>query len=339
MYAARGYIQKTADRPLGKDFDKYFTQVLLPDYIEERGVSWNVVFDARGHFTEPHTGKQVPLGTLQVRNYLHEVNGHEVGELQFDVVGEKHYPTMGPDHRFGAILFIEKEGFMPLFAEVKLAERYDIALMSTKGMSSTSARELVDDLCTDHDIPLLVLHDFDKEGFSIAGTLRRDTRRYMYQGTMEVIDLGLRLGDVVGLESERVFSRDSREARSANLRENGATDEEVEFLLDRRVELNALPSDELITFIERRLTEHGIQKIIPDAETLASAYRRMRKQAAVQAAIDEAIAEIEQNDEGEDKAPVPTDLSSHIEEAQKREPTLQWDVALRSIARQAEAPT
>jgi hypothetical protein len=100
MYAARGYIQKTADRSLGKDFDKYFTQVLLPDYIEEHGVAWNVVFDARGHFTEPHTGRQVPLGTLQVRNYLNQVNAHEVGELQFDVVGEKHYPTLGPEHRF-----------------------------------------------------------------------------------------------------------------------------------------------------------------------------------------------------------------------------------------------
>jgi hypothetical protein len=54
---------------------------------------------------------------------------------------------------------------MPLFDKVQLAERY--AIMSTKGMSVT----LVDTL----DVPLLVLHDFDKSGFSIAATLRRDT--------------------------------------------------------------------------------------------------------------------------------------------------------------------
>ena len=46
---------------------------------------------------------------------------------------------------------------MPLFKEVKLAERYDIAIMSTKGMSVTASRELVDQLCAEGDIPLLVL--------------------------------------------------------------------------------------------------------------------------------------------------------------------------------------
>ena len=35
MYAARPYIQANADRPLGSRFDQYFTQTLLPDYIEE----------------------------------------------------------------------------------------------------------------------------------------------------------------------------------------------------------------------------------------------------------------------------------------------------------------
>ena len=67
MYAARPHIQATADRDLGARFDQYFTQQLLPDYIEENGVDWNVVYDARGHFREPHTEHEVPLGTLQVR--------------------------------------------------------------------------------------------------------------------------------------------------------------------------------------------------------------------------------------------------------------------------------
>src|SRR6187431_1376932 len=35
MYAARPLIQETADRELGKDFDKYFTQSLLPNYAAE----------------------------------------------------------------------------------------------------------------------------------------------------------------------------------------------------------------------------------------------------------------------------------------------------------------
>jgi hypothetical protein len=56
MYAARPRIQELADRMPGSGFDKYFTQTLLPDYMEEYGCTdWNVVFDARGRFREPHT--------------------------------------------------------------------------------------------------------------------------------------------------------------------------------------------------------------------------------------------------------------------------------------------
>jgi hypothetical protein len=49
-----------------------------------------------------------------------------------------------------------------LFEEVQLAERYDLAIMSTKGMSVTASRELVEELCAAHAVPLLILHDFDK---------------------------------------------------------------------------------------------------------------------------------------------------------------------------------
>src|SRR5262249_7721421 len=77
-------------------------------------------------------------------------------------------------------------------------------IMSTKGMSVVAARTLADRMCSGHDIPLLLLHDFDKAGFSIAGTLQRDTRRYEFQNAIEIIDLGLSLEDVeaMGLESE-----------------------------------------------------------------------------------------------------------------------------------------
>jgi hypothetical protein len=68
MYAARPYIQELTGRQLN---DQYFTQTLLPDYLEEYDVDWDVVYDARGHFTEPHhEGDSFGIGTLEVRNYL-----------------------------------------------------------------------------------------------------------------------------------------------------------------------------------------------------------------------------------------------------------------------------
>src|SRR5262249_22610067 len=151
-----------------------FTQTLLPDYIEENGVDWNVIYDARGHFTEPHDGEHFGLGTLEVRNYLAALDYPSVIDGSFSQAMVK---TKGPSGSFGAVIFIEKEGFAPILDAAQIAERFDVAIMSTKGMSVTAARELADTMCSDHDIPLLLLHDLDKAGFSIAGTLQRDTRR------------------------------------------------------------------------------------------------------------------------------------------------------------------
>ena len=66
--------------------------------------------------------------------------------------------TTRPGGRYGAVLFVEKEGFNELFGAVGLADRYDIAMMSTKGMSVTAARHLVDEICSRYSIPLFVLH-------------------------------------------------------------------------------------------------------------------------------------------------------------------------------------
>jgi DNA topoisomerase VI subunit A len=135
------------------------------------------VFDARGHFAEPHGNEEIGLGTLEVRDYVASIRSHLVNGFALDV-REDRYPTRGPKNRFGAILFLEKEGFGPLLEAVNLAARYDLAIMSTKGMSVTASRELVEELCATHKIPLLVLHDFDISGFTIFGTLRSSTRRY-----------------------------------------------------------------------------------------------------------------------------------------------------------------
>ena len=54
-YAARGPILKATGR---ESLDSnYFTQTLLTDFVESHsGTSgWNIVFDDRGHFVEPHT--------------------------------------------------------------------------------------------------------------------------------------------------------------------------------------------------------------------------------------------------------------------------------------------
>jgi DNA topoisomerase VI subunit A len=198
--------------------------------------------------------------------------------------------------------------------------------MSTKGMSVTASRELVEELCATHDIPLLVLHDFDISGFTIFGTLRSSTRRFTYRRRFEVIDLGLRLADIEGLEREDVFVS-SPSKTAATLRRHGATKKEVEILAGgERVELNALGSGELVALIERKLKQHGIAKVIPDDETLARAYRRMHRQAVIQDKIDELIEDLDEETE------IPSRLRQRIEKAIKLDPTRSWDAVMRDIA-------
>jgi hypothetical protein len=61
FYQARPKIMAmTEDKELAYG---YFSQTLLPDYIEEHGVDWKVVYDARGHFEEPHTNRRIGCGT------------------------------------------------------------------------------------------------------------------------------------------------------------------------------------------------------------------------------------------------------------------------------------
>jgi DNA topoisomerase 6 subunit A-like protein len=333
MYAARPKVAQLADKDIGTGFDKYFTQTLLPGYIAERRPAWasKVAFDARGHFAEPHGNAEIELGTLEVRAYVADVRGHHVNGLEFDV-REDRYPTRGPKNRFGAVLFLEKEGFGPLLEAVNLGARYDLAIMSTKGMSVTASRELVEELCATHDIPLLVLHDFDISGFTIFGTLRSSTRRFTYRRRFKVIDLGLRLADIEGLQREDVFVS-SPSKTAATLRRHGATKKEVEILAGgERVELNALTSDALVALIERKLKRHGIAKVIPGDETLADAYRRMHQQSVIQDKIDELIEELDEETE------VPPGLRQRIEKAIKLDPTRSWDAIVREIADGGGAP-
>src|SRR5262249_39117107 len=143
-YQARPKIMEmTDDKHLAYG---YFSQVLLPNYIEEHpeAANWNVVYDARGHFDEPHTNRRIGCGTIEVHNYLRAIRDPKVAEAVFT---DANVEVIGPRGNFAAILFCEKEGFSPLFKAVDLANRFDLMIISTKGQSVTAARRLIDHIC------------------------------------------------------------------------------------------------------------------------------------------------------------------------------------------------
>jgi hypothetical protein len=305
--------------------------------MDENDLDWDVIYDARGHFAEPHdNGDSFGIGTLEVRNYLADLHEPSVIDAGFS---EAKVKTKGPSGSFGAVLFLEKEGFDPILEAARIAERFDVAIMSTKGMSVTAARALVDKMCSDHDIPLLLLHDFDKAGFSIAGTLQRDTRRYEFQNDIDVRDLGLGLADVEAMELEAEHQHHPKADRVAlenNLRINGASEAEIAFMFrdfdrlrsTRRVELNAMTSPQFVAFVERKLLENGVAKIVPDEDLLADLYISIAKGRRIEKAIAALNDQIDAND-----CKPPRNLEQCVRKVLENNPAMRWDAAIAEIAK------
>jgi len=132
-YKVRPLAQGYTSRKLEYD---YFSQNLLVAYQEDYGPLAGLVREARGSLHEPHTGKTVPLGTLEVAGY--------------DL----------PEYVFNKILYVEKEGLDPIWQTARLAERYDLAIASGKGQPVEAVRDLFARAEGD-EYRLFVLHDAD----------------------------------------------------------------------------------------------------------------------------------------------------------------------------------
>lgn len=311
-----------------------FTQNVLPDFLDdnpELTAQWDVVFDDRGHLIEPHTGHTIGLGTLAVRQYIQGWHSIMVKPDASQI--KAGMSTRGPNNRFNAVLFLEKEGFLPLLKKVRLAERYDIALMSTKGLSVVAARRLVDHF-SGAGTPVYVVRDFDKAGFSIAATLGGDSRRYKFKNTPNVIDLGLRLDTIEQYEKYADVSEIQRypdgKNPAINLAKNGATDAEIEKLAQQdsegyfadRVELNALTSRDFLDWIESELQAHGVEKVIPDDETVKDLFE--------QEVLASRIRKLAEDLKESDPVEVPFDLGDQVRsEIKDAEP---WNLTVRRLA-------
>jgi hypothetical protein len=200
-------------------------------------------------------------------------------------------------------------------------QRYDLAVMSTKGMTVIALRSLIEGLA-ERGVTVLVLHDFDKSGFSIIHTMQTSSSWHRFATEPKVIDLGLRMADIKAMqleEGEEVVYKTRKNPRE-NLRRSGATEEECDFLVrtktagkcweGKRVELNAMSSRLFVDFLERRLSEVGVAKLVPDEDTLERAYRRAYRVAHAGRAVEDALARVEVPDP-------PAGLAARLAEAVK----------------------
>src|SRR5215218_509326 len=274
-YATRALAYNHSEWEIGKVLDyTYFSQGLLTEYQEQRGLIAGLWRDARGHLHEPHTGNSVALGTREIAAY------------EF------------PEYTFDKILYVEKEGELPKLQAAKLGERYDMAICSGKGQPTEAVRTLFEH-AQGRDFQLFVFHDADLDGYDIARVMAEETRR-MPGYSVDVVDIGLTVEDALdmGLASEP-FYRKKNISWELRMR---LSDVAKEYLYQRdgyrgvrgrRFELNAiLPDTRRIEYIERKLEENGVHgKLIPPDEALAERREAMYRE-KVDGWVDEAIAEM-----------------------------------------------
>src|SRR5262249_25552869 len=157
----------------------------------------------RGTLTIPNTGHdlRIPCGTVAIQEHLDKAREECDPFEDVDVKLDVEWPSLAEGQRYQGVLYIEKEGFEPQLREARIADRFDIAILSCKGQSVTAARRYVDQVCRiNGGVPLFVTHDMDKAGFEISQRLTtvsdymidKNLVKYEFKNEIDVFDLGLR---------------------------------------------------------------------------------------------------------------------------------------------------
>jgi hypothetical protein len=352
-YACREKFRELTGRNLEY---QYFSGNLLRKYINTHSdtAHWKITADPRGTLTIPNAKHaiRIPCGTLAIESHLAKAR-QSFDPMRLDFAIPVQWPSLAAGQRYHAVLYIEKEGFGPMLEDARIAERFDMAIISGKGQSTGAMRQFVDHVCyVGGGVPLYVVHDFDKHGFEIRNRLttvsdtadEQGTVLYHFRNKIDVSDLGLRLADIEEYDllkhSEQVECRGTSKCRCFQcqtidrIEYDDVTDAEYEFLDgNERVEINALTAPQFIEWLESKLTAEGLGKrLIPDDRTVESAFRR----AFAMARINDAIGEAREAAIKEAKAmKVPKALRRKLQAAM-RDSDKPWDQVLYELAKETK---
>jgi hypothetical protein len=288
---------------------------IITDHENENGEIPGMYREPRGSIYHPHRRETIPLGTLTVEDYER------------------------PIWTYNKLVHIEKEGFSEALKEVDWAERHDCALTSTKGYTTRAIRDLVDELA-EHDEPVTVflVTDADAYGATIYQTFQEATKARGAR-KIKIVHLGLHPWEAVedGLEVEDVPQDKQRKpvARYVLEREDG--DYWEEWLQSHRIELNVMTTPEFIKWLDQKMAEHGVSKLIPpedviateleqrlDAKVRGAITERVLRQARFEQQVAKALAKI--------KRPSRAALTAGIKKLFARNPENEWRAHIERLA-------
>jgi len=89
-----------------------------------------------------------------------------------------------------------------------------------------------------------------------------------------------------------------------------------------------MTSPQLIAFVEEKLAEHGVAKLVPDEDTLQQHARRLIEQQLAAAAVEKLKAKLSK---AAAKTPLPPDLQQAVEQLLAEHPEKPWDAALAEL--------
>jgi hypothetical protein len=241
FYRVRPIVMKELAQELAWD---YFSQTLVTDYELLKGEERMAYRDPRGTLYLPHGGESIPLGTLEVERFRR------------------------PEWRFNKLLFIEKEGFFEALKAKRWPERFDCALLTSKGQPTRAARDIIDLIGNTTELVIVFcLHDADAYGTVICQTLQEETKARPRRN-IEIINLGLEPQEAVELAEQGLVEIEDI-PRSKNQRPvaDYVDAEWAEWLQEHRVELNAFTTPDFLRWLDAKMAAYE-GKLIPPAEVM-----------------------------------------------------------------------
>jgi hypothetical protein len=307
LYGLRPIVRNEIDQDLKTS---HFNRIIT-EYEDDRGDIPGMYREPRGSIYHPHRRETIPLGTLTVETYER------------------------PIWTFNKLVYIEKEGFSEALKEIDWGERHDCALISSKGFTTRAVRDLVDKLA-EHDEPVTVfcVTDADAYGTMIKQTFQEATKARGAR-KIKIVHLGLHPWEAVadGLEVEEVEKGEKRKAvadyvlEREDLAPTGETWEE--WLQTHRIELNAMTTPQFIAWLDGKMAEHDVGKLVPPNEVIAAELdnrletkvrsamtERILREAGLDDQVRTALAAIER--------PTAAALTKGITKMFKRAPEREW---------------